>query len=309
MPTIVTLTLNPAVDCSCSVDRVVPEHKLRCSQPQYDPGGGGINVARAVGELGGDAKAIWTSGGPMGQLLAELLDATGIDHQAIPITEQTRENFIVYEEVSTQQYRFGTPGPRLTEQDVRGCLESVERLDPAPDYLVLSGSLPPACDPLIYAEFARKAPPRCRVIVDTSGRPLKESLKARPFLIKPNLRELGQLFEREIESDEDIRGAARRLIDTERVEVVVTSIGSGGAVLTTAELSEHIRSPTVPIRSKVGAGDSMVAGIVHRLSQGDSVREAVRFGVAAGAAAVMTSGTTLCRREDTERLYRQMTTR
>lgn len=307
MPTIATLTLNPAVDSSCSVDRVVAEHKLRCSQPEFDPGGGGLNVARAVRELGGSTRAFWTSGGPMGQLLGELLSRAGIDHQPIPIAAHTRQNLTVFEETSTQQYRFGMPGPEISAAEAERCLRTISEIDPAPDYLVLSGSLPPGCDPGIYARIAREVPSTCRTIVDTSGRALKESLNARLFLIKPNLRELGQLTDREIASDAQIEGAARRLIDSGSISVVVTSIGSAGAVLTTAEHTEHIRSPTVPIRSKVGAGDSMVAGIVHRLSQGRSIPDAVRFGVATGAAAVMTAGTQLCRREDVERLYAEMT--
>lgn len=306
MPTIVTLTLNPAVDSSCSVDRVVAEHKLRCSQPEFHPGGGGLNVARVIGELGGQARALWTSGGPMGQLLGELLDREGVDHQPIPITGHTRENLTVYEKTSTQQYRFGMPGPNMSPEEAERCIAAISEINPPPDYLVLSGSLPPGCDPGIYARTARQVPATCRVIVDTSGRALKESLSARPFLIKPNLRELGQLIEKEIASDAEIEGAARRLIDSGAVQAVVTSLGSGGAVLTTAEHMEHMRSPTVPIRSKVGAGDSMVAAIVHRLAQGRPIDDAVRFGVAAGAAAVMTPGTELCRRVDVERLYRQM---
>ena len=307
MPRIVTLTLNPAVDSSCSVDRVVAEHKLRCSQPDFDPGGGGLNVARVIRELGGAARALWTSGGPMGQFLGQLLDRGGIDHHPIPIAGQTRENLTVYEETSTQQYRFGMPGPEMSPCEAERCVTALRDTRPPPDYLVLSGSLPPGCDPGIYARIAREAPPACRVVVDTSGRALKESLKARLFLIKPNLRELGQLIEKEIASDAAIRDAARRLIDSGAVQVVITSLGPGGAIITTAEHSEHIRSPTVPIRSKVGAGDSMVGGIVQGLAEGRPTADAARFGIAAGAATVMSEGTRLCRREDVERLYQQMT--
>lgn len=306
MPTIVTVTLNPAVDKSCSVDRVIAEHKLRCSPPQFDPGGGGINVARAIHELGGRATAYWTRGGPLGELLHQLLDATGVEHRPIEVEGTTRENLIVYEEASAQQYRFGMPGPEFTSRDAARCLDAIGQIDPPPDYLVLSGSLPPGCDPGFYAELARRVSSSCRVVVDTSGRALQESLQSGPFLIKPNLRELGQLFGGAVQSDSEIEKAARQLIDSGRVQVVVTSIGSGGALLTTADQTEQIRSPTVPIRSKVGAGDSMVAGIVHRLAEGDGIAEAARFGVAAGAAAVMTPGTMLCRREDTERLYKQI---
>ena len=179
-------------------------------------------------------------------------------------------------------------------------------MDPPPEYLVLSGSLPPDVDEHIYARAAECMPASCRVILDTSGKPLRYGLKSSAFLIKPNMDELAELAGHPIEGDPQIREVAQSLIEEGKTEAVVTSLGSGGAVLTTADTQEHIRAPTVQIRSKVGAGDSTVAGIVLALSRGQSLSEAVRFGVAAGAAAVMTDGTQLCRREDTERLYQQL---
>lgn len=306
MAGIVTVTLNPTVDKSTSVSKVMPEHKLRCSQPHSDPGGGGINVARVVHELGGQASAVWTRGGHVGALLETLLDEEGIAHTPIDIEGVTREHLIVYEDASEQQYRFGMPGPRLSHTEVDAVVEAVTKRNAAPDYLVLSGSLPGGVADDIYARIARQMPEDCRAIVDTKGDVLARSLETPVFLIKPNVRELGQLAGREIESDEEIIDVSRDLIGKHSVQVVVTSLGSGGAILVTAEGGEQLRSPTVKIRSKVGAGDSMVGGIVRGLSKGWSVRDAVRFGIAAGSAAVTTEGTRLCRREDVERIYEQM---
>ena len=305
MPAIVTLTLNPAVDKDVAVEQVVAERKLRCDQPEYHPGGGGLNVARAIAKLGGDVDAYWTCGGPIGELLKRLIDDEGVPHHPIGIAAMTRENLIVYERASTQQYRFGMPGAGLTEGEVQACLDLLSSIEPPPAYLVLSGSLPPGVDENLYAQIAGAMPPSCRVVLDTSGQPLKRGMEAPTFLIKPNLRELGQLAGHPVEGDSQIREVARSIIRDGKVQVVVTSLGSGGAVLTTADEHHHIRAPTVSIRSKVGAGDSMVAGIVLALSSGKTVAEAVRFGVAAGSAAVMTPGTELCRKDDTERLYRE----
>lgn len=307
MATIVTVTMNPAIDVSCSVGHVVAERKLRCSQPQFEPGGGGINVAHAIHELGGKAVALWTCGGPNGLLLRQLLDSYGIAHEPVPIDEMTRQNLTVYEESSGHQYRFGMPGPNVTEAEGQRCLDRLGRLEPSPDYLVLSGSLPPTLNDDFYAQVARHWSSKSRVIVDSSGGALQRALDAGLYLIKPNLPELGQLVGSPVERDAEIQQAARTLIEAGQVEVVVVSLGRGGAVVVTAEFTEHVRSPTVPIKSKVGAGDSMVAGIVFSLAGGRPIRDAVRFGVATGAAAVMTPGTTLCRREDVERLYVQMT--
>lgn len=307
MTRIITLTLNPAVDKSCTVDNVVPEQKLRCGQPQYHPGGGGINVARAVTELGGEATAHWMCGGALGQLLKQSLDDEGTPHHPIEIEAMTRENVIVFEQSSQQQYRFCMPGAALTEDEIKSCLDFLRAIDPPPEYVVLSGSLPPGVDEGLFARIARAMPDPCRIVLDTSGRPLHLGLESPVFLIKPNVHELGLLAGKSIQDDSQIRSVARSVIDDGKSEVVLTSLGSGGAVLTTADQHLQIRAPTVEIRSKVGAGDSMVAGTVVALSRGESIVDAARFGVAAGSAAVMTPGTELCRREDTERLYKAMT--
>jgi len=264
-------------------------------------------VARAVAALGGEVTAYWPCGGAIGELLNQLLDEEGVEHYPINIGAMTRENLIVFEESSEQQFRFGLPGATLTDEEIQSVFEILRADDPPPEYLVLSGSLPPEVDESLYAQIAKAMPASCRVILDTSGRPLRLGLESPVFLIKPNMHELEQLADRTIENDAQVREVARWLIDEGKAQVVVTSLGSGGAVLTTSDQHEHIRSPTVKIRSKVGAGDSMVAGIVLALSQGKPLAEAIHYGVAAGAAAVMTEGTELCRRQDTERLYQDMT--
>jgi 6-phosphofructokinase 2 len=306
MSQIVTLTLNPAVDKNSQVDQVVDERKLRCSEPRYHPGGGGLNVARAVAKLGGKASAHWICGGAIGDLLQQLLDDEGIQHHPIRIDAMTRENLIVYERSSGRQYRFGMPGARLRDTEEQACLDRLQAIDPPPEYLVLSGSLPPGSNDL-YGRIAEAMPRSCRIVLDTSGAALKQGLQRPVFLIKPNVRELGQLAGRSIEGDAQIQEVAQSLISEDTAQVVITSLGSGGGVLTTADEHQHIRAPTVKIRSKVGAGDSMVAGVILALSRGKSVADAARFGVAAGSAAVMTEGTELCRQQDTERLYQQMT--
>lgn len=300
---VATLTLNPTIDISTDVDQVMPEHKLRCARPKFEPGGGGLNVSRAIRKMGGDSVALWTRGGHIGNHLGRLLGDEGIVSQPIPIQGMTRENWIVYEQSGDRQFRFCMPGPELSASEVEACLDAVAGVDPPPRILVLSGSLPEGVEPDLYARFARAAPKDCRVILDTSREPLQRSLCERLFLIKPNIRELGQLLGREVESDEQIEAGSRELIEAGKTQAVVTSLGSGGAVLVTADDFRHVRSPTVPIRSKVGAGDSMVAGIALALARGNTLEEAVCYGVAAGAAAVMTPGTELCRGEDVERLF------
>lgn len=309
MQTIVTLTMNPTIDTSTSVAHVAPERKLRCQPPSHDPGGGGINVSRAIRKLGGTSKALYPIGGPTGQMLQHLLDQEGLDHHPVPIEDWTRENFTVQEAASGQQFRFGMPGPRLKDSEWQQCLDTLSTLDSPPDYIVASGSLPPGVPTDFYervALWAREI--NARAVVDTSGETLRAAVRAGVYLLKPNLNELRDLAQQDIRDEAQQEAAAMDLVQRGHCEVVVLSLGAAGVLLVTTAGCTRLRAPTVAIQSKIGAGDSTVAGIVLSLAQGNTLLDAVRFGVAAGAAAVMTPGTELCRREDTERLFARMQT-
>lgn len=304
---IVTLTMNPALDKSAEVERVVPEDKLRCQQPRFHAGGGGINVARAVTEMGEDATAIFLAGGGSGDRLTALLEREGVSNQRIPIRQETRENLVIFETETCQQFRFGMPGPELDPDEAARVLETLAALDSAPEFLVLSGSLPPGIPADFYGRIAEAANQRgSKVIVDAHGETLRQALSAHPFLIKPNLRELGQLAGRVMESDEQIETAARQLVDDGSCHICVVSLGAAGALWVSRQGMHRLRAPTVRILSKVGAGDCTVAGIVLALSRAWTERQALALGVAAGAAAVMTSGTELCRHDDVDRLYAEL---
>ena len=307
MPVICTLTLNPALDIATATERVTATHKLRCSTARYDPGGGGINVARVIFELGGNATAVYTAGGPVGHSLQQLLDAAGIPQVVIPIRGETRVNITVDERVSNDQFRFVFPGPELSPEEEERCIEAVANLDPSPRFLVASGSLPLGVPADFYARVARLAKSLgAKYFLDTSGDALREAGHEGIYLVKPNLRELAEFAGRELATRSDQIDAGRKLIAEGRAEVVVLSLGAEGALLVTADLAEHFPALQVPIRSAVGAGDSMLGGIVHSLAQGNNIRDAVRYGIAAGGAALMTVGAQLNRREDSERLYAAM---
>lgn len=304
---IVTLTINPALDENTRIDRVNPNQKLRCDPPEREPGGGGVNVSRAIRRLGGESLAIYPCGGPIGEIYRQLLDDEGVNQRPISIENMTRENLIIFEKNSSQQFIFAMPGPELREEEWRRALEALASVRPKPDYVVASGSIPPGVPDDFYkraAELVKEMD--SRLVVDTSEEPLRLAAETGVYLLKPNMRELGQLAGHEIESEEHQIEAAREMVDAGQADVVVVSMGAGGALLVTEGIEEHLRTPTVPIRSRLGAGDSMVAGIVLALSRGKTIRDAVRFGTASGAATVMLPGTELCRRDDTERLYEQL---
>ncbi len=308
MKTIVSIAMNPCIDKSAGVERVIVERKLYCKMPTYEAGGGGVNVSRAVKKLGGESKLLYPSGGLSGQLLNDLLEGEKIEHHPIYIEDAIRENVIILEESTGLQYRFGMPGPVLCDEEWQRFLDELGNIKPEPDYIVASGSLPSGVPEDFYARIARIGKEKgIRVIVDAPAKNLKPVLQEGAYLIKPNIREFRELFDGEIKEEPQIKDKARAIVATGQSEVVVISLGAAGVIMAVDRTVEHILPPTVPVISKVGAGDSMVAGIVLSLARGMTEYDAIRFGVAAGTAAVMTPGTELCRREDAERLYREMT--
>ncbi len=298
---IATLTLNPALDKSTQVERLTPEQKLRCSALQLDAGGGGINVSKGIRKLGGHSTAVFPVGGHSGKQLLQLLDDAGIAAQTVDLPGETRENFSVTESSTNLQYRFTLPGLELTAADAQACLEQVRRLQP--DLLIASGSLPPGLPESFYeqvAAFAKKI--GAKLIIDTSGPALRAAADEGLYLLKPNLAELSALAgvgQLEINQVDD---AALEIIHQGKCEIVVVSLGPQGALLVTREGFEHIPAPTVKKKSTVGAGDSMVAGMVWALSEGKSLREMAQYGVACGSAATLNPGTELFEAADVWRL-------
>lgn len=303
MPTIVTFTINPAVDISTSVAVVRPAHKLRCVAPRRDPGGGGINVARVVTRFGADVLAVFTVGGPIGEHLKELVAREGIRSMTIPIRTDTREDLAVVETETGQQYRFVLPGPALAETEWRACLDALASPDLKPRFLVASGSLPPGVPDDFYAKLATTMRGSdVKLIVDTSGLPLQRALEAGVYLIKPNLREMRDLLGAPMDREHDCISACRRLVKEGRAEVVALTLGHYGAMLVTRDVA--LRADPVPIKpvSTVGAGDSFLGALVARLATGRNMEDAFRYAVAAGSAALLAHGTELARRDDVERL-------
>jgi 6-phosphofructokinase 2 len=307
MPAALTLTLNPSIDESTSVEHVISERKLRCGETRYEPGGGGINVSRVLHRLGDEAPAIYTSGGPAGLLLGRLLDAEGVTHRPVPIEGWTRENFNVLERASGRQYRFCFEGPRLATEELDRCLGLLGSARPAPLFVVASGSLPPGVPRDFYARLARLARSLgARLLLDASGEALRLAVDAGVFLLKCSLQEFEELTGVSGVDETSLAELGRALVRRGTCEILVLSLGSGGALWVTPGGGGRIIAPTVPYASGVGAGDSMVAGMLHRLLRSAPLDEVVRYGVAAASASVMNPGTALCQPSDVERLFAAM---
>lgn len=299
----VTLTLNPALDVSTSVPRVVPAHKLRCAAPRLDPGGGGINVARVIHRLGGPVLAVFPAGGPAGRRLTALLAAEGAPVCATAIAGETRESFTVRDEGDGAEYRFVLPGPTLSQAEQDRCLaEAIAAAAPG-GLLVASGSLPPGMAPERMADLARRATARdLRLAVDCSGEPLAAALAAGVHLVKPNLRELSELVGRPLPDPDARLRACRDLIAGGGADIVALSLGAEGALLVTANQAWTAPGLAIQPVSTVGAGDSFLGGLLWALGQGLRLADGLRHAVAAGSAALLSPGTDLCRREDVMRL-------
>jgi len=310
MTDILTITANPSIDMSTSVPRVMPTHKLRCVVPRRDAGGGGINVARVVRRLGADVMAMYPIGGVMGQLLRKLVDQEGIPSLTVTIAGETREDMTVLEEATGQQYRFILPGPHFSEDEWRGCLDVLARLDRRARLVVASGSLPPGMPDDFYARIARGAKAAgARIIVDTSGAPLKAALEAGVYLIKPSLREFRELMGGGLNTEQEWIAASRSLVDTGRTEIVALSLGEQGALLVSRDLTLRAKAlPITPV-SVVGAGDSFLGGMIWSLAAGQPLETAFRYGIAAASATLLASGTELARPEDVERLVHDVEVR
>ena len=308
MSDIATLTPNPAVDLSTSVERIVPVYKLRGTSQRRDPGGGGINVARVIKRLGGEASAIYPVGGATGDLLCKLLEREGVASRTVPIADETREDFFVSEISTGQQYRFILPGPYLTENEWQQCLTLLSRTEPFPSFVVASGSLPRGVPDDFYARVARITKRHgARMVLDTSGPALAAAVAEGVDLIKPNLREMRDLTGFEPSDSRAWEDAARTLTKSGKVAVIALTMGHLGAALVTRD--RVLRAPPLAITpvNAVGAGDSFLGALICRMASGAALDESFRLAAAAGAAALLNPGTGLCLMDDVKRLAAQVT--
>lgn len=306
---IVTLTMNPALDVSTCIDRLEPERKLRCDPPQYDPGGGGVNVSRTIRQLNGRSLAICALGGPSADTYLGLLEREGVETVIVPIGGTTRQSFTVTETTTACQYRFILPGPALTKAEWRRCLQIAVERSPREGYLVASGSLPPGVPTDFYAQLSKAAGRHgSRVVIDTAGPALAAALDAGVFLIKPSRDELAHLAGIDPGSSlPELVGVARSLIRAERTELVALSLGREGAVLISRDTEIFIPVPEVRVISTVGAGDAFLGGFISALATGRERGDALRVAVAAGTATAMRPSTEVCRNEDVEQLLTRLT--
>lgn len=302
---IYTLTLNPALDRTIHVDNLSCDIANRIVEEFRFPGGKGIGVSKVLTALGTPNVALGFVGGFRGDELEALLIGEGVHCSFIRIAGDTRSNIVVRQHTSDCQMLLNSKGPEVEPSAIMSLLRQLRTL-PNPEFLTIGGSLPPNIKPAIYRkciEIGREI--GCRVLLDADGEALTGGIRGRPFAIKPNVHELATLVGRPLKSVPDVLAASEEPLEA-GVEVVVTSMGPDGIVLSTRDEAVHAVPPRVEVVNTIGAGDSAVAGFIHALSNGLPYEEAVRWAVAAGTATTLHEGTALGQREDIERLIEEV---
>lgn len=317
MTCFLTLTPNPALDIATSTAQVEPTHKLRCGPVQRYPGGGGINVARVLHRLGADVQARALVGGPAGAQLATLLQHEGVPCLLHPIAGDTRENLSVLETSTGREFRFVLPGPTFEATQApalrEALLPSADLITARagahePRWIIASGSLPPGMPHDFYAQLARTAVQQgAQLALDTSGAPLAAALEVGVALVKPSQRELRDLLQQPLNTVQECAAAALALVRQGAAGTVALSMGEQGAVLAHHEGVWHAPALNVPAATgTTGAGDCFLAALIWALERGDAPPAALRWGVAAGAAALLSPGTALAQPDDIRRLHAQV---
>ena len=303
---IYTLTLNPALDKQLTVPAISRNTVLRASETKADLGGKGFNISRMLISLGTPSIAIAYLGGHTGIKLEEGLQALGIETEAIRVAEETRTNISIVDADYGSYIKVNEAGPTISDSARSQLLKHIEERAKPGTWWTLSGSLPPGLPKEFYATLTQLLTKHgANVIVDASGPALTSALPGKPFLVKPNLSELEGLSDSLLDNHQAIAAAAQKLRQNGAQNVVV-SLGKDGALVVSEQGKFHIASPTISEKNPIGAGDSMVAGIVQKLAEGAMLSEAVGWGVACGAATASQPGTTVGSRAQVEALFAEV---
>lgn len=301
---IVTVTPNPVVDVGTSVDELAPGRKLRCSQMRLEPGGGGINCARVIDELGGSSHAVYVAGGATGTLLDDLLDGEHLERTRVDVSSLTRLGVHVTVERDDEQYRLGFPGPEVPDDLADRLIGAVLDVTSAGTYVVASGSLPPGLSHDFFAMLAERVRDAgAHLVLDTAGPWLQPALDVGVAVVRNNQREFAELLGEPLDRPGDRERALGSLIESGAARIAVMGLGASGSLAVSGDGAWTVSAPDVDVVSRVGAGDSLTGALTLGLARGDATPLATAYGVAAGAAAVTTPGTRLCAASTTEDLY------
>lgn len=297
---IYTITFNPSIDYIVKVKNFEKGIVNRVEMDDKYPGGKGINVSRVLNNLNVKSKALGFIGGFTGEYVKTFIEKEGVETDFINVKGDTRINVKLK---STEETEINASGPRIGSDDLEKLFNQIEKLA-AGDFLVLAGNVQSNLPVDIYAQIQQKCSHKdVKVVVDTTGEALAATLKHHPFLIKPNTHELGELFGVEISTREEILHYAEKLIE-KGAENVIVSMASQGALLICKSGVYHASAPKGTVKNSVGAGDSLIGGLLANYSNSSDIVEAFRWGAASGSATAFSMD--LCTKKEVEALISQV---
>ncbi|SHO52413.1 1-phosphofructokinase [Desulfopila aestuarii] len=303
---IFTVTLNPAVDREMTVDAISFDTVLRATDWQVDCGGKGFNVARMLKSLGISSVALGFAAGKSGEMLNDKLRSLDIETDFIWVKGETRTNVSIVSSENGQYVKVNEPGPSISDTDLAQLAQKIGDRAQAGDWWVLAGSLPPGVPPTYYSKLITIIQAAgAKVFLDTSGEALRQNCAARPLLVKPNDEEAHELTGLPVSTKAEIASVGTAISSMGPVSVII-SLGKEGAVLVNDGKAWMAVSPEIVAANPIGAGDSMVAGVVWGLSQGDSMQDALCKGIACGAATASQKGTSVGSLEQVKQLLAEV---
>lgn len=286
-----TITLNPAVDRELTVPEIIYDEVLRATEARIDFGGKGFNVSRILIGLGTLNKAVGFLGGRSGELLQDGLQSLGIATDFVWVPGETRTNVSIVTQSNDRYIKVNEKGPQIDAARQVELLEKIDQLAKPGDWWVIAGSLPPGISADYYAKIVHVLNAKhSQVLLDTSDEALRFGLQEKPYLVKPNALEAHVLTGLPVDTPQQIKTVAAAVRQLGAQNVVI-SMGKQGALLQTDQGTWLTHSPKIKEMNPIGAGDSMVGGLVYALSQGYSVKESLGWGVASGAATASLPGT------------------
>jgi 1-phosphofructokinase family hexose kinase len=308
MSQIYTITLNPAVDRELTVPVINYNQVLRSKTQNVDFGGKGFNVSRMLKALGADSTSLGFVGGKSGELLKDGLRSLGIQTDFVWISGETRTNISIKSHENDHYIKVNEPGPTITKEEQEALVEKISQLCQSGDWWIIAGSLPPGIPTDYYAQLINILQSKnAKVVFDASGKPFTTGCLAQPYLVKPNDIELHEMTGLPVDTTDQIIKAANKLQEM-GIEITVVSLGDKGALLLSQNENWLAKSPPIQEKNPIGAGDSLVGGMVYALSKGYPLSEALCWGVASGAAAASLSGTAVGSYEYVENLKQQTET-
>jgi 6-phosphofructokinase 2 len=301
---IYTLTMNPSLDRTIDVEEFMYDDVNTIVEEKEYVSGKGIDVSRVIRELGGQSIALGIVGGYNGLELEGRLVNEGVLCDFTRINAQTRNNIIIHQRKKKMQTFLSNPGPHVSPLEIATIFNKLKDI-PRGSYLVISGSLPPDMSETFFAQIITTVKDKnISVFLDADGEALKKGVQARPYLIKPNIHEFNRLAEKTLKDVEEVCQAAEPYL--EFIDRIVISAGARGVVGVSREERYHVVPPKVNVKSSMGAGDSLLAGLVFALNEGASFKDALALGVACGTAATLNPMQALCVREDVYEMRKEV---